>query len=398
MKKNLLKFCFALFATALVLPFVSCSSDDNVSVKQNSLAINFTLPSGISADSIENVKVILTKSSKTDTISLGSPKDTTIIRPQGEYRIDVTGKVKDKLDALISGTSTISLYANTSTTITLSEVLSSPLIFKSIYTTGGKAGYVVDSYFEIVNNSDEVQYLDGLIISSPMGHQKVANAWQANGYINLYESGQGVVVAFPGTGKEHPLLPGQSVLIANNAAKHDTLAASPNYCPDLTQADWEIYVSNVTGEIDYAAPNLDVIFQNTQAKAFGLGFFGRAYLLAKLPEGTSPKDFAADASNIMTTPGTQSTMQFLMIPSKYVLDAVDIVDGSYSTYYPSFLPVDDAYGITASTAWSGKCVRRKVTKITTTGRVYYKDTNKSSDDFLNNEALTPGVTPTTVDQ
>ena len=132
-------------------------------------------------------------------------------------------------------------------------------------------------------------------------------------------------------------------------------------------------------------------------KAFGLGFFGRAYILAKLPDGMSPESYAADANNVMTTPGSTSTMQYLMIPSKYVLDAVDIWNSSNENNYATFLPKDDAQGVLASTAWAGKCVRRKVTKIVN-GRAYYQDTNNSSNDFLNNQPLTPGVKPTEVDK
>ena len=86
-----------------------------------------------------------------------------------------------------------------------------------------------------------------------------------------------------------------------------------------------------------------------------------------------------------------------MIPSKYVLDAVDIWNSSNENNYATFLSKDDAQGVLASTAWAGKCVRRKVTKIVN-GRAYYQDTNNSANDFLNNQPLTPGVKPTEVDK
>ena len=86
-----------------------------------------------------------------------------------------------------------------------------------------------------------------------------------------------------------------------------------------------------------------------------------------------------------------------MIPSKYVLDAVDIWNNNSETHYPTFLSKDDAKGVLASTAWAGMCVRRKVSKIAN-GRAYYQDTNNSSNDFLTNQPLTPGVKPTVADQ
>ena len=107
-------------------------------------------------------------------------------------------------------------------------------------------------------------------------------------------------------------------------------------------------------------------------KAFGLGFFGRAYVLARLPQGVTPEAFAADRSNIKTEPGNASaTMEYLLIPSKYVLDAVDIWSEKETVHYPTFLAKN--------------------------GRPYYQDTNNSANDFLNDQALTPGVTPTVAD-
>ncbi len=112
----------------------------------------------------------------------------------------------------------------------------------------------------------------------------------------------------------------------------------------------------------------------------------------------TPEIFAGDKNNVMGTPGVQgSKMEFLMIPSKYVLDAVDIWKAESTEHYGTFLPKDDAQGVLASKAWEGKCVRRKVTKIVN-GRPYYQDTNNSANDFLNNQPLTPGVTPTAVDK
>ena len=111
----------------------------------------------------------------------------------------------------------------------------------------------------------------------------------------------------------------------------------------------------------------------------------------------TPEAYAADPANLQTTPNSTSTMQFLMIPSKYVLDAVDIWNNDNETHYPTFLPKDDAQGVSASETWAGKCIRRKVSKIVN-GRAYYQDTNNSSNDFLNNQPLTPGVKPTEVDK
>lgn len=361
------------------------------------MEVKFALNDGLAWNNITDAKLIVSNDKGLhDTISIKG--DTTITFVQGQYNFVVTGKVKDEAAAYVQGTAGANLFQNATVNVALSKVVRSSLIFKAIYTTGGKQGYMKDGYFEIVNNSDEVQYLDGLILSAPAGKQQNKNAWQANGFEDLYACGQGQVLAFPGSGHDYPLQPGQSVLIANDGANHKDLAGAGNHCPDLSKADWEVYLSYVNGEIDYPAKNLDVIFVNNKyMKAFGLGFFGRAYVLARLPQGMTPEAFAADHSNIKKEPGNAAaTMEYLVIPSKYVLDAVDIWDAQTTNHYPTFLAKDDAEGVLASKAWEGKCVRRKVTKVVN-GRAYYQDTNNSANDFLNNQELKPGVTPAVAD-
>ena len=390
-----------LLAAALLLvgsaAFFSCNNDDDVKIKSYPMEVKFALNDGLAWNNITDAKLIVSNDKGLhDTISIKG--DTTITFVQGQYNFVVTGKVKDEAAAYVQGTAGANLFQNATVNVALSKVVRSSLIFKAIYTTGGKQGYMKDGYFEIVNNSDEVQYLDGLILSAPAGKQQNKNAWQANGFEDLYACGQGQVLAFPGSGHDYPLQPGQSVLIANDGANHKDLAGAGNHCPDLSKADWEVYLSYVNGEIDYPAKNLDVIFVNNKyMKAFGLGFFGRAYVLARLPQGMTPEAFAADHSNIKKEPGNAAaTMEYLVIPSKYVLDAVDIWSEKETVHYPTFLAKDDAEGVLASKAWEGKCVRRKVTKIVN-GRPYYQDTNNSANDFLNDQALTPGVTPTVAD-
>ena len=390
-----------LLAAALLLvgsaAFFSCNNDDDVKIKSYPMEVKFALNDGLAWNNITDAKLIVSNDKGLhDTISIKG--DTTITFVQGQYNFVVTGKVKDEAAAYVQGTAGANLFQNATVNVALSKVVRSSLIFKAIYTTGGKQGYMKDGYFEIVNNSDEVQYLDGLILSAPAGKQQNKNAWQANGFEDLYACGQGQVLAFPGSGHDYPLQPGQSVLLANDGANHKDLAGAGNHCPDLSKADWEVYLSYVNGEIDYPAKNLDVIFVNNKyMKAFGLGFFGRAYVLARLPQGMTPEAFAADHSNIKKEPGNAAaTMEYLVIPSKYVLDAVDIWDAQTTNHYPTFLAKDDAEGVLASKAWEGKCVRRKVTKVVN-GRAYYQDTNNSANDFLNNQELKPGVTPAVAD-
>lgn len=399
MRKKL-KYVLGMLAVIIgSFMLASCSNNEDDTPQSHQLTININIKDNeLSLNNINDLKIAWSNDKgQKDTVNL-TQSSTTITVLEGQYQLIGSGKVKDEAAAYVSGKSSVDVFGDASVNIDLEKIVESPLIFKSIYTTGGKQAYVYDSYFEIVNNSDEVQYLDGLMVIAKNGAQTKANAWQAAGITDLYNSGQGAVIAFPGTGKQYPLKPGQSIVLANDAKDHHTDAGDGNNCPDLSKADWEVYLDYITSDIDNPAPNVNVIFKGTgMMKMFGYGIFGGSYILARCPEGMTPEEFAANKSNLQTTPGSTSKTEFLMIPSKYVLDAVDIWNSAATERYGFFLAKDDAQGVLASVAQSGKCVRRKVTKIAN-GRAYYQDTNNSANDFLTNQPLTPGQTPTEVDK
>ena len=149
----------------------------------------------------------------------------------------------------------------------------------------------------------------------------------------------GIVAAFPGTGKEHPLQPGESVVIANDATDWSADGAA-----NLTNADWECYVPDAgQADADYDAPNLEIVYNLENQRRLGAGFFGGGLVMAKLPEGMTPSQFAADSENFMTEPNkVDATQLHFMIPSKYLLDAVEMFECG------SFRPLPH-------TAGSGRC-------------------------------------------
>ena len=392
--KKFFNYALALLAVALTSPaLVSCDDDDEV--KSYDLTIELVLPEGV--QSIKDLEIKAVKGNKVYNIYQNAVTATIEDLAQGTYDITVKANVADDVTAKVQGATKVDLYADQVVKIPLSLIYESPLLFKEIYTAGGKAGYTQDGYFEIVNNSDEVQYLDQLVLLYASAAQKAPNAWQATGVTDIYYQGQGPVVAFPGGGTDYPIQPGKSVVIANDATNHKE--ADPDGADnhsDLSKADWEIYLDySKMGDVDFEAPNLSAIFYNNQyMRAFGLGFFNGAYILAKLP--VTPEAYAAEESSYSTTPGPTSATKYMGIPSKYVLDAVEAWENDESEHYSYFLPKDDAHAVWAAEGWSGKCIRRKVAKIED-GRVYYKDTNNSSEDFLTGQPQTPGVAPTAVD-
>lgn len=397
MKTSVKLLCIAV-ATAVAMLAVSCQKNQETA-KNYTLTLNITSPEGVT---VTDVVAQAAKGTKVNNLDVTAGENgtfsATATLTQGDYKISVSGAVSASAKAV--GAAEVSLYADKTETIALSVVYESPIIIKAVQYTPGKQAYIIggDTWIELVNNSDEVQYLDQIILLGGMGRQTKANAWQANGFEDLYGgTSQSPVFAFPGTGKDYPLQPGESVVLANNPKNHKEMGEGYEKCADLSNADWEFYCSYHASEADFEGyPNLDLVYYWNKYQAnWGQNFFAWAGAIIKLPEGVTPADYAANPDNLMITPGTTSETQSLVFPSKYVLDAVDIWEAAAEEHYPVFLAVDDAEGILGPAAWSGQGVRRKVTKIEN-GRAYYKDTNKSSEDFIMGDVV-PGYVPTTVD-
>lgn len=387
-------------AVAAAFAAVGCNKTDETA-KSYDLTVEITLPEGV--ETVSYLTVDFTKSGKTTTVK-SEERDIAepVLKanlPQGDYKISVSAEATASSKAV--GAAEVSLYDNKTVQIALELVYESPLLIKAVQYTPGKQAYIQpnsDTWIEIVNNSDEVQYLDQLILLGGMGRQTGPNAWQANGYDYLYGGGcQSPVIAFPGEGTDYPLQPGESVVVANCPINHPAQGEGFENCTDLSNADFQFYAEYNAKDTDYEGfPKMEIVaaFFPSQLN-WGQNFFGWAGALIKLPAGVTPAEYAANEEAVMTTPGTASSSQYLVFPNWYVLDAVDCWDPTRENNYPTFLAVDDAEGILGPDAWSGQGVRRKVTKIEN-GRAYYKDTNKSSADFVVGK-IVPGAVPTSVD-
>lgn len=290
----------------------------------------------------------------------------------------------------------------------------SGIIFKEVYFHGVPSYYFKDGFYELVNNSDEVQYLDGIIFSQiARGYGATGSPWMdsiGNKPVDFYPL-DGYVMQFPGSGKEHPLNPGESVVIATQAYNHGT-SSDPNVMArelsdsdqpspsgDLSKADWELNIpSKPTNYENPDVPSLDVIWSNTTTIVFMVPVFGGPIALAKLPDTyTSAEAFVNDSANYNSYPGGKPT---LCIPTSCIIDAIDIQRHGESQIVKVFWPAEDA-GYTYATgadasdpdyatdfdswtspAYSGKSLRRKCIMVTNEGRAYFKDTNNSSEDFI----------------
>ncbi len=400
--------CFLVAIASVSFLFTGCDDDDDVA-RDYAVTVSLNVPDEITLSDVSELKVVaanITSGAETEIEISGSTGSKVL--SAGEYNFRVSGKT-DNYN--LSGLKQAEIYEDKDVSIDLTIAAGSGLILKEVYYSGVPSYYINDGFYEIYNNSDEVQYLDGVIlgcISTGTGLGGPTPWVDENGdLLDRYPMNNSTFY-FPGSGEEHPLQPGESVIVAADAIDHsareltDEDVASP---VDLSDADWETYVeSQYSSDQDESAPNMEVMYH-----LWGYDFFpginGSPIVLAKLPEGTSIADFIADEGNYESN-ASLYWFTNLMIPHEYVIDGIDITNAEDGEHYKHLHASEDV-GMTwvygedgpgTSGGYSGKSLRRKVVSITDEGMVIYKDTNNSSEDFiLGGQTPTPGVNPSSVD-
>ncbi|MGD9898713.1 MAG: DUF4876 domain-containing protein [Calditrichaceae bacterium] len=273
-----------------------------------------------------------------------------------EYFLNNTG-------IMLRGNKLVELYASNSTPDTLKTILSvaSKLVINEIYYCGpvNNAFYFYDQYVELYNTSQDTVYLDGMI---------VCRARQAeHPEMETIDFVQGVYLfQFPGeplTGREYPVIPGQFVVLAQDALDHSKYITN---AVDLSGADWEFF-DPYGADINNPAPNINNI----------------------LPDRTS--DFMINVSHnaVILTDGSDwyygdsyenSDKQYIHIPISTVIDAVEYSSSDESTKEVT-TRLDAGFAGIGTLKYSGKSTERRLPGF---------DTNNSTLDFVLNNTPTPG--------
>lgn len=405
MKKKLL----AIIPLAALLVMGACKKDDDDVASYNTLTVTLSYPDGITQADIVAASVTATnvQTGARTQLAEESAGMFTVKLIGGEYTISASATTSDtkRLNARRS----ISLYKDATLDVELNvALLKEGFVFKEVYYNMVKVNnkpYMQDQFFEIYNNSDQVQYLDNCILARLQGTQGVKGVtdWvtSENGteIMNIYAL-ESYVVAFVGNGTEYPVNPRESVLIAATAINHnaETGGVSP---VDLTNADYEVNISDYKSDTDNpAVPDMTIVAKSSSATAtfFGLPYTGNALILAQLPAGMTMDSYINDRSNYRTIPWqTVNTYEFLTVPQEYVIDGINIVNSNESKRIVRLRPEVDNGMVYMTTDYAGKSIRRKVSEITPDGKVILQDTNDSSEDFLSDQTPTPGILPTTID-
>ena len=261
--------------------------------------------------------------------------------------------------------------------IDLTATVLKGLLISKIYYSGTRDNmdrtYTTDSFIEIFNNSDEVICIDGKYLGlaesvSPAAYPATENPDS----IFLRQ-----ICQFPGSGKEYPVEPGKSVVIAAKSARNHTESAATSI--DLSGADFEVKVIEGSGNPD--VPMLPIISNSTTIQYLNLLSGGpNAVVLFETDEDVLswPEVFQK---------GKTSGERFRRIHKNVVIDGVECLKKP-SQSAPDVntkrlqADIDAGYAvITSVNGYNHESVERKVSR-TEGGRVYLTDTNNSSADFV----------------
>jgi hypothetical protein len=391
---------FTLIPAAAVA-LTGCDDSMTGSLPQSAVEVQLTLPVNVEADDVRDGRFsfLNINTGATDTFLQG---ETIFLLPglyDVSYSADVTlpNGVTSQLKALRQSV-TLGEGENRIILSPYLNITGDDFIISEIFFTGTLQGsgnqYNGDDYIKIYNNTDHVLYADGLTLfeSKFTTTQKLDYTPSIMGEAMTVDA----LYTIPGSGKEHPVNPGEYLLIADTGIDHRVI--NPNSF-DLSHADWEWYdVSTQPSQLDIDSPtveNLDKWYCYTQS-IFVLHNQGlKAYGLARIPidSQTYIKDYYYTYDYTLVTqagsfPMNQSAYR---LPNEWIVDVVNC--SARSTYqWNVSAPVLDMGWTWCSQIEHDKeryfkAVRRKMIALSPEGYPILQDTNNSSEDF--NACVTP---------
>lgn len=388
--------------------FVSCSDGkDDPQTLETSAKINIEMPMNIQAKDLKNALVLLTnkttktvysvkefsKTEKGYTAEIKNiPVGTYSVLAQGILTYEAGGKevsievntTNENVQLVENNSNQINLLLNVTTG--KEGFVISEIFFRGTQTPKGKP-YFADQYIKITNNTSKLMYADSLVIMESAFTNGVKRK-----YIKDYRNegfAAGAIYMIPGRGKDVPVKPGETLLLALNGKNHKSVNANSF---DLSKADFEFYdisTNNYKDEQNANVKDLERIF-TTSASILVLNMKGnKAYAIGKI-QGTI-KDFLKnnnyDAQYNNNVNGKLMTQKAYFLPSAWIIDAVN-VDIKDNPHDWNIIPVSMDKGFTycndnaKDKSGIGTAVVRKMKN----GK--YVDTNNSTEDFIPKAAPT----------
>lgn len=390
MKKGFL--LFGLVAAMATTMTVSCSRDNDEfgNGVVNNVKSNLTVTlSGKDVSAYKNIEVEIQEvnTGAITKYNFVNENAHTFDLPYGSYKIVANGTMVNVGldDVQVGGTANVDINTATSNVLINLQVkqFSQDFIIEEVFFTGVKTpdnkNYNNSRYFKITNNTDKVLYADKLIISGSEFFTTVkrdVTPYNVEEYFPIAN-----MMVLPGSGTDYPVQPGSFIVVADNAIDH-----RPSNGFDLHNADFEFPNNNpALGQVDNpAVPNATVVFTKMNYNMVFLYTTSQeAYVIARFPAGETPDSFLQNYKynySYVNAAGNTTNVSTYKIPNTWIIDAVNTSRDADYLQLLTGAALDAGY-TSATPAYSGKTIRRKILGQTTNGKNIYKDTNNSAADF-----------------
>lgn len=299
----------------------------------------------------------------------------------------------------VSGRGTVALG------VPLMHSKSGSIVVKEIYCGGCKrlpqeGDYQGDQYVILHNNDVEVQYLDGLCFGTLYPYNSNAtNPFLVKDPVtgeNVYPDYLPIAQAvwkFGGDGSSFPLAPGEDAVLALRGAVDHTVQYPLSV--NLNRPGYFVCYNNTyfTNTTYHPAPGdqiagdhiLDVVIKTGRANAYTFSINSPTVLLFRAKDMTI-EEFVKLEGSVVQVPGSTSD-QVVALPQDWVVDAVEVFNGSSSSNAKRLVPSLDAGYVLLSDSFLGHTLMRKTDEALSASSGYevLEDTNNSSSDFYERE-------------
>lgn len=400
MNHNPVKYVALLLLWAMI---GACTDFGSAGVQHTDTQLPVTTPEGVKDLQIVSQKVQVTNLSTGTTTTLTTLDNLTL--PEGLYDMvysaDVTYTAQSSYNETaqahgrLTGKAENVQVTGTTTHVKIDTYLSAEtddFIFEEIFFSGTLRSsglqYYGDSYIKIYNNTDHVLYADGLAFCE--SKFKSTQYFEYSPDIRKDTMSVWSLYVIPGSGHDHPVLPGHSLIICDTGIDHRT--ANPNSF-DLSAADWEWYdVSTRPDHMDIdseTVPNLDKWYCYTLSfyVLHNRGF--TSFALARIPIDKLQylKDYKYTYKYTMYLPAGTFPMEqdAYKIPNSWIVDGVNCSIEAKRLW--NILPpsVDAGWThcgkIDKDETRYFRSVRRKLQYLNADGTMHLQDTNNSTEDF-----------------
>lgn len=410
-------FKFALAAIVCPVLLSSCSEDEtnlNVNVVFNAIPkVAGTLDNSLLAGT--PVQFTEVRNQETKTFVLDDFGQVNAKIPMGVYNVSIEKKVTNAEgeEVVISlRLENVSINANGQVldgyvNSLPASALGKDFIFSEVFFNGEtNSGRMMhpDQYIVLFNPTEDVLYADGVSVGVTMH----ISWWPKELWYDSYYPDQvpiGGFITIPGSGKEHPVQPGEKLVIAFTAINHSEVVNGEiayDHAVDLSGADFEVYYGPDANDVDN--PDVPNVLITENGDSYGFFFQPRGYVspvMFRLENGlqTTVDDFVGKHTSMSkthvdateTTPEGDIDIHILAVETDKIIDGIQTSD----------VPQDVKTRVVPETVDRGKflvngchrqelCIRKE---IKVGDKIFYQDTNNSSEDMQDvNERKAAGLT------